>query len=239
MCPKCKYLCLAAIIIVLSIFQAVQAEPQPFFGGWSENNPFSYLKVGDLVSFGSIEQNNNYNDGPEPIQWKCIDIDGNGRALLLSVYGLDTFAYNWDAVSVTWENSSVRDYLNNNFYINAFSDVDRQWIVQTWNSNPNSAAYGTYGGNDTYDSVFLLSIDQLLYYFPYEALRKAQPTAIARAHGAYGTADPSCAWWWLRSPGSYPTAATSVNSLGVLLDTGPTVTDTTGMIRPALWIKLY
>ena len=75
-------------------------------------------------------------------------------------------------------------------------------------------------------------------YFPYEALRKAQPTALARAHGAYGTADPSCAWWWLRTPGQYSSAATSINSLGVLLNTGPDVSDVTGMIRPAIWVKL-
>ena len=235
---KSGHLLLITMVLLLSLFSSVQAEPRQYFGG-GYDNPFPYLKVGDVVAFGRYEQNNNYYDGSEPIQWKCIDMDANGRALLLSVYGLDSFAYNWNAISVTWENSSMRDFLNNSFYMNSFTDEERQWIVQTWNSNPNNAAYGTYGGNNTYDFVFLLSIDQLRYYFPYEALRKAQPTAVARAHGAYGTADPACAWWWLRSPGAYTTAASSVNSFGVLLDTGPTVTDSTGMIRPAVWVRLH
>ena len=47
-----------------------------------------------------------------------------------------------------------------------------------------------------------------------------------------------CAWWWLRSPGEFSSAATSINSLGVLLNTGPDVSDVTGMIRPALWVNL-
>ena len=201
--------------------------------------PFQNIKIGDVVSFGRYEQDNNYNNGSESIQWKCIDIDyNNGRALMLSVYGLETMAYHWQSQSITWENSSIRDYLNSNFYNGVFNDNERQWIAQTLISNPGSSAYGTYGGNNTYDYVFLLSIDEVLHYFSYEALRKAQPTALARAHGAYGTADPSCAWWWLRSPGRYTTAASSINSLGVLLDTGPDVSDVTGMIRPAVWVTL-
>ena len=114
---------------------------------------------------------------------------------MLSVYGLETMAYHWQSQPITWEGCSLRDYLNSNFYKGVFSDDERQWIAQTLNSNPGSSAYGTYGGNSTYDYVFLLSIDEVLRYFPYEALRKTQPTALARAHGAYGTADPACAYF--------------------------------------------
>lgn len=208
-------------------------------GSSANVSPFQNIRIGDVVSFGRYEQDNNYNNGSELIQWKCLDIDYNtGRALMLSVYGLETMAYHWNSQSITWENSSIRDYLNSNFYKGVFNDAERQWIAQTLNANPNSAAYGTYGGNNTNDHIFLLSIDELRRYFSYEALRKAQPTALARAHGAYGTADPACAWWWLRSPGKFPSAASSVNSLGVLLDTGPDVSDVTGMIRPAMWVCL-
>ena len=205
----------------------------------SYSSPFQNIKIGDIYSFGRYEQDNNYNNGSEAVQWKCIDIDYNsGRALMLSVYGLETIAYHWQSQPVTWESCSLRDYLNSNFYKGVFSDSERQWIVQTLNSNPGSSAFGTYGGNSTYDYVFLLSIDEVLRYFPYEALRKTQPTALAQAHGAYGTADPGCAWWWLRSPGQFSSAATSINSLGVLLNTGPDVSDVTGMIRPAVWVKI-
>ena len=205
--------------------------------GPAAGSPYANLRVGDVVTMGRYEQDNNYNNGSEPVQWRVLDIR-DGRALLLSVYGLETMAYHWNAVSVTWENCSLRAYLNSNFYNGVFADNERQWILQTWNNNPNSARYGTYGGNNTYDYVFLLSQDEIRYYFPTEPSRKTQPTAVARAHGAYGTADVNCAWWWLRSPGMSTSAASSINSIGVLLDTGPVVNDVTGMIRPAMWINL-
>lgn len=209
---------------------------QSQYGGGSYSYPFANIRVGSIVNFGRYEQDNNYNNGSEPISWQVLDIR-NGKALLLSVYGLETMAYHWDAVPVTWENCSLRQYLNSNFYNGVFNDSERSLIAQTWLSNPNSI-YGTYGGNDTFDNVFLLSIDELRYYFPGEASRKASPTALARSHGAYGTADVNCAWWWLRSPGQASGAASSVNSIGVLLDTGPIVSDVTGMIRPAIWVNL-
>lgn len=209
------------------------------YSGGSNSYAFNNIKVGDVVNFGRYEQDNNYNNGSEPIQWRVLDIDyTSGKALLLSVYGLETMAYHWDASPVTWENCSLRQYLNSNFYKGVFSDTERPLIAQTRISNPSSPSYGTYGGNDTFDYVFLLGINDVLYYFPNEASRKASPTQLARAHGAYGTADVNCAWWWLRSPGQKTNCASSINSIGVLLDTGPVVSDVTGMIRPAIWVYL-
>lgn len=198
---------------------------------------FANVAPGSIVTFGRYEQDNNYNNGSEPIQWKVLDVR-NGKALLLSVYGLETMAYHYQAEPMTWENCSLRAYLNSNFYNGVFDDQERPYIAETYLPNNNSAAYGTWGGNPTYDHVFLLSIDELRYYFPTEYSRKMQPTPLARAHGAYGTADAACAWWWLRSPGQAVTAASSVNSLGVLLDTGPAVSDVTGAIRPAIWVNM-
>ncbi len=200
-------------------------------------NPFSGLSVGGSVYFGRYEQDNNYNNGSEPILWRVLDIR-NGQALLLSVYGLETMAYHYQSQTMTWENCTLRQYLNSNFYNGVFSDQERPFIAESYVSNNSSAHYGTYGGNPTYDHVFLLSIDEVRYYFPSEGSRKMQPTNLARAHGAYGTADRNCAWWWLRSPGQAANCASSVNSIGVLLDTGPVVSDATGAIRPAIWVKM-
>ncbi len=200
-------------------------------------NPFRGLSIGSTVWFGRYEQDNNYNNGSEAIQWKVLDIR-DGKALLLSVYGLETMAYHYQSQSMTWENCTLRQYLNSNFYNGVFSDQERPYIARSYLYNNNSASYGTYGGNPTYDYVFLLSIDEIRYYFPSEGSRKMQPTALARSHGAYGTADRNCAWWWLRSPGQAANCASSINSIGVLLDTGPVVSDVTGAIRPAIWVDL-
>ena len=200
-------------------------------------SPFRGLQAGGTVTFGSFEQDNNYYNGKEPIVWKVLEIR-DGQALLLSQNLLEALPYNYSQISVTWEGSTIRSWLNGTFYNEAFSNDEKAMISQSWISNPNNPAYGTYGGNNTYDNVFLLSMNELTYYFPSEGLRKASPTAVARAHGAYGTADRSCAWWWLRSPGQYQTCGSSVNSIGVLLNTGPLVNDTTGGIRPAIRVNL-
>ena len=212
---------------------------QSQYGGGSSkvNYPFRGIQAGGTVTFGSFEQDNNYYNGKEPITWKVLEIR-DGRALLLSQKLLEAMPYNYSQVSVTWEGSTIRSWLNNTFYNDAFSNEEKSMISQSWLSNPNSPVYGTYGGSNTFDNVFLLSMDELTYYFPYESLRKASPTAVSRAHGAYGTADVNCAWWWLRSPGQNTACATSVNSIGVLLNTGPLVNDSTGGIRPAIWVNL-
>ena len=198
---------------------------------------FQGLAAGGTVSFGSFEQDGNYYNGKEPIIWKVLMIY-DGRALLLSQNLLEAMPYNYAQVSVTWEGSTIRNWLNSTFYNDAFSNEEKSCISQNWNSNPANSAYGTMGGSNTFDNVFLLSMDELIYYFPSEASRKAMPTQVARSHGAYGTADVNCAWWWLRSPGQNTACATSVNSIGVLLNTGPLVNDSTGGIRPAIWVNL-
>ena len=200
-------------------------------------NPFQGIRAGGTVTFGSFDQDNNAYNGKEPIVWNVLEIR-DGRALLLSQKLLEAMPYNYSQVSVTWEGSTIRSWLNGTFYNEAFSNDEKAMISKSWLSNPNSSVYGTYGGNDTFDNVFLLSMNELTYYFPYESQRKASPTVVSRAHGAYGTADVNCAWWWLRSPGQNTACATSVNSIGVLLNTGPLVNDSTGGIRPAIWVNL-
>ena len=59
----------------------------------------------------------------------------------------------------TWENSSVRAWLNGPYY-RTFTEEERELIVKTHNSNPDSSEYGTSGGNDTDDDIFLLSLDE-------------------------------------------------------------------------------
>ena len=46
----------------------------PYSGG-SNSYAFNNIKVGDVVNFGRYEQDNNYNNGSEPIQWRVLDID--------------------------------------------------------------------------------------------------------------------------------------------------------------------
>lgn len=53
------------------------------------------LKVGDQIEFGSYEQDNDTDNGAEPILWDVIG-QNNGRYLLISHYVLDYMAYEKD-----------------------------------------------------------------------------------------------------------------------------------------------
>ncbi len=137
-------------------------------GGGETNNSsneqatsiLSQCTVGDVVSFGSYEQDNNLSNGKEPILWKVLSVS-NGKALLLSEYALDYLQYhNVGQYTVTWETCSLRAWLNNDFYNSAFDSNAQSKIVLTENVNESNqkSMYGTgAGGNNTLDRVFCLS----------------------------------------------------------------------------------
>ena len=64
----------------------------------------------------------------------------------------------------TWENSDVRLWLNDEF-LNIFNSEEITRIQMTHLINNGNPYLGTPGGNDTYDQVFLLSLDEVLEYF--------------------------------------------------------------------------
>lgn len=80
--------------------------------------------------------------------------------MLLSKYGLDCQPFNKDHTSATWENCSLRAWLNDEFINTAFSDTEKAWISLTSLANPDNPEEGTSGGNDTADKVFILSLDE-------------------------------------------------------------------------------
>ncbi len=202
--------------------------------------------IGETVYFGSYEQDNDLTNGKEPIEWLVLAKE-NGKALLISQYGLDCQPYNSTYKDVTWETCSLRTWLNGTFLKEAFS-ADEQAMVAltnvsegiTWGTNPGRAD----PGRPTNDKVFLLSETEANGYFVHEyASLMCAPTAYAEAQGAnfdsgYKTASGEYACrWWLRSPGSGQRLAACVNYS--YADTiGYAVNLSNRAVRPALWINL-
>ena len=122
------------------------------------------VNIGDYVTFGHYEQDNNLDNGKEAIEWKVLDKE-NGRALLLSKYGLDCKPYNDTNTYVTWETCTLRNWLNSDFLNEAFSTSEKIAIPTVTLSNPNNLTYGTEGGNRTNDRVFLLNLQEMQHYF--------------------------------------------------------------------------
>lgn len=76
--------------------------------------------AGDIVRFGSYEQDGDSSNGQELLEWIVLERDGY-RLLLLSKYLIEEMQYSATQYD-TWETSSVRMWLNNEFLQTAFSN---------------------------------------------------------------------------------------------------------------------
>ena len=129
----------------------------------------------------------------EPIKWRILQNENGEAFLLADKTNLDEQPYHKKPVKVTWEKSSLRAWLNNQFINRAFSNKEKAAINQTEVINQNNSDYGTKGGKNTTDKIFLLSLSEVdekeegsKYGFLSDEIRKW---------------DEGPLWFWLRSPG--------------------------------------
>ena len=169
------------------------------------------------------------------IQWVILKQDKK-KSLLLSAYGLDAKPYNDEWKDITWEDCTLRKWLNEEFFNSAFNAEEQQRIITTKLKNTDNPKYNTPGGNDTEDKVFLLSIDEAEKYLPTNLQRQVAPTPYAVKQGA-GCWNNNC-WWWLRSPGGDPYGAANVYDDGSIDDDGGSVDIDGDAVCPALWVEL-
>ena len=220
--------------------------------------------VGDIVYLGTYEQDNNLENGQEPIKWEMLDIQ-DGKALLISKYALDCQPYNEEWEDVTWETCTLRAWLNQEFLNTAFSPEEAATITETTLVNNDNPRWDTDGGNDTTDKIFLLSLDEIEqyygigsdewdqvhenfvcrltdygreqfigYYADYFDSREEAEEDYQSAEAKYGQ---STCWWWLRSPGGNSRSA-AIAGNGHVTIRGSTVDNFFGAVRPVLWINL-
>ena len=196
-------------------------------------------KVGDIVYFGTYEQDNDTTNGKENIKWLVLAKEKN-RILVISDKALDCRLYNPSWRDVTWETCSLRKWLNNDFINAAFSAEERVKIPTVTVSADKNQKHDTDPGNATQDQVFLLSINEVEKYFNSDEARKCAPTAYAKAQRAstsdtYKTA--TCGWW-LRSSGDGQTYPVQVDSDGDVKEYAGIVYTDNNAVRPAMWIDL-
>ena len=202
------------------------------------------VSVGDHLVFGHYEQDNNQNNGLEPIEWIVLDVQ-EGKSLLISRYGLDVIPYNREYTESTWENCTLRSWLNDTFLNGAFTDKEKAAILPTQVDNSGNQGYlgwGLYEGKSTEDLVFLLSYQEAFrVYFPEKQERMCAPTSYAIVKGAITnindkTDGRAAGPWLLRSPGFSRYTAAGVDTSGARTSFNVDASD--GCIRPVLWIDL-
>ena len=190
--------------------------------------------MGSTVTFGRYTQSK---DGAKaPIEWLVLAKEG-GKALLISKYCLDAKPYNQEYTGITWENCTLRKWLNGDFINAAFTQEEQNKILPVTNQNPNNVLFGTSGGNPTRDKVFLLSIDEADRLFKNDEARICKPTAYAKERGAYVDDDSGNGWWWLRSPGAIDFLAAYVLNDGSVYANGSGVYYDDCCVRPALLVS--
>lgn len=199
-------------------------------------------KVGDIVYFGTYEQDNDTTNGKEDIEWLVLAKENN-RILVVSDKALDCRRYNSSDTSVTWETCSLRNWLNNDFINAAFTAEERAMIPTVTVSADMNPEYNTNPGNSTEDKVFLLSIVEAEKYFTSDEARRCVPTEYAVSNGAstrdsYTKGGKATCWWWLRSPGYLQDIAADVINDGSVNRFGNFVYYVFIAVRPALWISI-
>lgn len=201
-------------------------------------------QVGQYVKFGTYEQDNNLDNGKEPIEWEVLAVDGD-NVLLISRYILDCVPYNEEKMNVTWETSSLRRWLNSDFYNIAFSSKEQERIQIVTLVNEDNQRLGTIGGNDTCDQVFCLSLSEIKKYYSFNSWDKESfcgyseelliPTTDYIRNTVWNAKFTSAQYegygyekkgysknvigtegtvWWLRSPGYFQNAACCVDLFG-------------------------
>lgn len=194
-----------------------------------------FISIFGNIEFGYFPKGK---DGEEPICWRTLEVDTNeNRVLLIAENLIDCRCYNFQWKDITWEDCSLRKWLNEDFLYEAFTEEERERIVLVSNENPDNTRYFITGGKVTSDKVFLLSLDEAELYFRDDKDRQAILAQYALKGGNTSIDDYSIysfpGSWWLRSPGGTGSFASLVNPDGVISVIGDFVSNNNVFVRPA------
>lgn len=198
-------------------------------------NAIQNIEVGSIIKFGSYPQNSKYKK--EPIEWRVLAVKDD-KALIISQYALDCKQYNEQSDFTSWEECTLRKWLNNDFLNSAFDSTEQNLICLSTVMTDKNQMYSTNQSYDTEDKVFLLSTEEAEQYFKNDEDRKCNPTKFAINNGAWQSDKGQC-WWWLRSIGYYTNNfAAFVFNGGSVHFYGNFVNLNDGSVRPAFWINI-
>ncbi len=190
------------------------------------------MKIDHKITFGNII-------------WQVLDVKG-GSALIITKDIIASQWYHKNFVDITWEESELRRYLNNEFY-HSFKEAEKEKILVVVNRNPDNPWFGTKGDVDTMDKIFLLSLEEVCKYFgdsnEHLQIKGKQKWLISdendhKRQAKYGNVYH---WWRLRSPGYYGRTSASVNARGNVYIRGNGVHGRPkdgGGVHPSLWLKI-
>lgn len=231
---------LGILLVMALLIATVSASAGGAIGG-----PGKYETNFEIFTFGRYEQDNNPENGPEPIRWIVLEKQ-DGKMLLWSKDILDKKKFNEVYEKTTWEQCTLRAWLNNDFFQTAFTEEEQAAILVTDVDNslaqhdPNHQyQYDTSCWHDTQDRIYLISYGEAVKYFPVQYDRRSAPTDYAIAQGVlcdpyYEVDGRKTGMWWLRSASQHQWRAALSYFPGSLRDTYATK-NIVG-VRPMMWV---
>ncbi len=197
----------------------------------------------------------------EPLKWRVLDLS---IGLILCETVIDSQPYNnymiygpnkqgegeyWGDSAKTYyasnyEKSSIREWLNNDFYNTSFIKPQKSIIFKTELNNDSlrgNAGFSEYDSSSTNDNIFLLSWNDIINesygfstdYDEYDSARLAVGSDYALCQGLE---DKDNTRWWLRTPSSGSQSPCEVED--GFASEGENVYSTDIGIRPALRVDL-
>lgn len=153
-------------------------------------------KIGDTIQFGRYFFENEKD--VQPIEWIVLD-NKKDELLMLSKYCLDVIHYfdhsiPYDTSSaITWENSRLRNWLNNDFWNQVFTEKEKKQIIDTVIVTDETMDPALHR-----NKLFILSESQIDNFLSDSHERCGLPTPYARQQGAGAGCDPDkkTVWWW-------------------------------------------
>lgn len=216
---------------------------------FSQYRPYSTCGVSSFDNSSQDDNgyipNNIYYFKYEPLKWRVLDpstglvlcesiIDSQAYSNTIYIYGTDPYHSSWNAYwndaeythyANDYATSSIRAWLNNDFYNTAFSSSQRASILTSELDNrAYSTSFSKFDSETTYDKVFLLSWSEMqntAYGFPAHtdssSARRAKGTDYAKCQG-FVVFTNGCSEQYLRPAGYYTHATCGVSSAGDLND---------------------
>lgn len=240
---KCKKW-MAALMVGLSCFV--------FFSNSFAEEKGSSIKVGDSITWGKYEQDGKTTNGLEDIEWNVLKIE-NDKMLVVTKDGIDICAYFDDPsvsildvnyITMSWEKSTIRKWLNGTFFTSAFTAEEQEKIVLS-----DLVTKDVNGETITTDRVFLLSRDEVKECFGTSNAMVCKPSKYAKSKIIMeGAIDKNgYGLWWLRDVINQGKKYDEFNEIAVVVQSNGIQTDnvanapwtSTGiMVRPAMWISI-
>jgi hypothetical protein len=185
------------------------------------------LILHDIIRFGGLD-------------WLSLETKGSSQ-LLLAHSPIVMLPWDVSGVSHYWADSTIRSWLNNKF-VAFFDEFEQSRIESVAISNERNPWFGTNGGPDTNDYIFLLSLSELVKYFGDSGQLAKKPYRESFIDDQYNDSrmvkfNNYNVGWWLRSTGMNSAVSAIVWQNGTIHVSGLHVSESNAGIRPAMWIK--